>query len=124
MAGARWHDKYTTNFFQQSKQYVTFSVLITFRLFRKQDTNKRSQPPARVSTTSHMFPMSHIADKYHCISYSSPTTNISFVTSQPPARVSTTSHMFPMCHIADKYHCISCSSPTTNISFVTYVKLT
>jgi len=39
VAGARWHDEYTTNFFQQSEEYVTCSVLITFRLFRKQGTN-------------------------------------------------------------------------------------
>jgi hypothetical protein len=83
VAGARWHDVYTANFFQQSEQYVTCSALITFWLFRKQDTNKRSQPPARVIITSHMFPMCHIADKYHSISCSatvSTTTNISFVT--------------------------------------------
>jgi hypothetical protein len=63
VAGARWHDVYTTNFFQQSEQYVTCSVLITLWLFRKQNTNKRSQPPARVFSTSHMFPMCQIADK-------------------------------------------------------------
>lgn len=83
VAGARWHDVYTTNFFQQSEQYVTCSVLITLRLFLKQNTNKRSQSPARVSSTSHMFLMCQIADKYHSISYSvtvSPITNISFVT--------------------------------------------